>query len=513
MSIFKTGNNPNLWVPCDELYDPWKIDINCTDPFPPSTAPSSSSSPTSSSAPTPGIDCSCGVGEFKFHLELKTDQRPEETSWQIEDGNGDILHFVNRGGYNENLEIFNHDYCLPVGCYDFVINDSIGDGICCFRGNYVGLDDDYFDPYRGYYKASLYGWKEVFNGGDFGFQAIEHFCGEDVCPFATHYPSLVPTSSSAPTTIPDCSCGIGEFKFELELRTDWFPWQTSWQIEDGNGEILHSGSGYTWDEHLTTFNYEYCLLVGCYDFVIDDSFGDGICCMSNFIDDVYYDDIDGYYKASVYGRKEVFNGGEFGSQAIEHFCGEDLCPFATHYPSLVPTSSSAPTTTPDCSCGVGEFKFELELKTDEYPTETSWQIEDGNGDIIVSESGYTEQLTIFNYEYCLPVGCYDFVIDDSAGDGLCCGFGAGYYKANLYGWKEVFNGGEFGSQAIEHFCGEDVCHIDASKSQFVSFSSLEQNNSPTTVPTTASLNIETLTSTVLKYFESIVTFFKNLLPF
>jgi len=108
------------------------------------------------------------------------------------------------------------------------------------------------------------------------------------------------------------------------------------------------------------------------------------------------------------------------------------------------------------------------------------------------------------------VGCHDFVIYDWGADGLSSD---GYYEGSIYGWKEVFDGGEFGSQAIEHFCGEDVCHIDASKSQFVSFSSLEQKNSPTSAPTTASLNIETLTSTVLSFIESIVTFFKNLLPF
>jgi len=184
--------------------------------------------------------------------------------------------------------------------------------------------------------------------------------------------------------------------------------------------------------------------------------------------------------------------------------------------SSSPTSSSAPTIHPDCSCGVGEFKFEFELKTDKYPQETSWKIEDVNGDILhfVNRGGYNEQFQIFNQEFCLPVGCHDFVIDDSFGDGICCGsFGDGYYKGSIYGWKEVFNGGDFVFQAIEHFCGEDVCHIDASKSQFVSFSSLKQKNAPTSAPTTASLNIETLTSTVLKFFESIVTFFKKLLLF
>jgi len=38
----------------------------------------------------------------------------------------------------------------------------------------------------------------------------------------------------------------------------------------------------------------------------------------------------------------VGKSGEFGSEAIEHFCGEDLCPFATHYPSIYPSASSRP---------------------------------------------------------------------------------------------------------------------------------------------------------------------------
>jgi len=166
-------------------------------------------------------------------------------------------------------------------------------------------------------------------------------------------PSLVPSSSSAPTSAPDCSCGVGEFKFELELKTDWFPNETSWQIEDGNGDILVSESGYDYHgEQLTTFNYEYCLPVGCYDFVIEDSFGDGLCCLSDYYDDGYFyddyfgveeiDDFDGYYEGSVYGWKEVFHGGNFQFNATEHFCGEDVCPFATHYPSTSPSTSSRP---------------------------------------------------------------------------------------------------------------------------------------------------------------------------
>ena len=67
---------------------------------------------------------------------------------------------------------------------------------------------------------------------------------------------------------------------------------------------------------FTIHRESYCLPVGCYDFVIYDSNGDGI-------DDL--DGFDGYYKGTLYGRKEVFSGGDFEDEATESFCGEDLC--------------------------------------------------------------------------------------------------------------------------------------------------------------------------------------------
>ena len=317
-------------------------------------------------------------------------------------------------------------------------------------------------------------------------------------PSAVPSVSSIPTSSSAPTLPPDCSCAAGEFKFELELKTDYYPSETSWKIQSASGDILATDEN-AYNEQFQIFNHEYCLPVGCYDFVIDDGYGDGICCFEG----------DGYFKGNAYGWKEVFDGGEFKLNATESFCGVDVCPFATHYPSsspsassrpsispslvsstspsvsLIPTSTSAPST---CSCGVGEFKFELELKTDIFPEETSWKIQNENGHILYNET-YTgfEALEIFNHEYCLPVGCYNFTIDDSFGDGICClnnyyddesfdyyfddGFfdyygiegvddldnTEGYYKGSVFGWKEVFDGGNFQFNATESFCGEDVC--------------------------------------------------------
>ena len=64
---------------------------------------------------------------------------------------------------------------------------------------------------------------------------------------------------------------------------------------------------------------------------------------------------------------EFYNAG-----IIDIDCGDPI-PSAAPSISLVPSSSSAPTLFPDCSCEPGQFKFDLELKTDLYPGDTSWE--------------------------------------------------------------------------------------------------------------------------------------------
>lgn len=160
--------NKDLLALCDQYFDPDKIDIECQAGFAPSTSPSSSSAPTSSIAPTLFPDCSCGPGQFVFELELKTDEFPNETSWELQDGNGNI--FFNETGYGnyENSTIFIYDYCLEAGCYNFTIFDSYGDGICCGGGD-------------GYFYGTIYGNREVFFGGNFSDLETMSFCGVDAC--------------------------------------------------------------------------------------------------------------------------------------------------------------------------------------------------------------------------------------------------------------------------------------------------------------------------------------------
>lgn len=72
--------------------------------------------------------------KFPIVLVLKTDDRPQETTWELTDHNGNIL--FSGGPYTEPNKV----NIIPLnisedGCYRFVIHDTGGDGICCTHGN------------------------------------------------------------------------------------------------------------------------------------------------------------------------------------------------------------------------------------------------------------------------------------------------------------------------------------------------------------------------------------------
>ncbi len=94
----------------------------------------------------------------------------------------------------------------------------------------------------------------------------------------------------------------------------------------------------------------------------------------------------------------------------------------------------------------------LSIDLDNYPEETTWQIR--NGSTTVASGGaygnrpdgsnVTETIT-------LDAGCYDFIIYDSYGDGICCSYGSGYYELTA-GSTILASGGAFGSSELTNFC-------------------------------------------------------------
>jgi len=84
----------------------------------------------------------------------------------------------------------------------------------------------------------------------------------------------------------------------------------------------------------------------------------------------------------------------------------------------------------------------VELLTDNYPGETSWEVLI-DGDVVLSGGPYSEAGALIQDTLCFAGSdepCIQFEIFDSYGDGICCGYGQGYYSVSLDG--QVMASGE-----------------------------------------------------------------------
>lgn len=82
--------------------------------------------------------------------------------------------------------------------------------------------------------------------------------------------------------------------------------------------------------------------------------------------------------------------------------------------------------------------FQVEILQDNYPNETSWKLFNQQGAEIAGGG-------VVGGSVCIdPTQCHSFVIYDSQGDGLCCGYGIGSYALYIDG-VQVGGGGEFGA--------------------------------------------------------------------
>lgn len=104
------------------------------------------------------------------------------------------------------------------------------------------------------------------------------------------------------------------------------------------------------------------------------------------------------------------------------------------------------------STGGGDTDVTLTIVLDNYPEETSWQILDG-ATVVASGGTYGSQPdgSTVQEVISLSAGCYDFVINDAYGDGICCSYGNGSYSLTD-GGTTLASGGAFGSSETTNFC-------------------------------------------------------------
>jgi lysyl endopeptidase len=101
----------------------------------------------------------------------------------------------------------------------------------------------------------------------------------------------------------------------LDLTLDCYGSETSWELQNATGTVIYSGSGYQ-DDAAGLVTETWCLDFGCYAYVIEDSYGDGIyglpwCATSgNVVISSLGDSLTGISEANS----------DFGTSATLNFC-------------------------------------------------------------------------------------------------------------------------------------------------------------------------------------------------
>lgn len=130
---------------------------------------------------------------------------------------------------------------------------------------------------------------------------------------------------------------------------------------------------------------------------------------------------------------------------------------------IAPTVSPAPSACYTGSCGPDEFDIQVDIFTDQWYWETSWDVKDSDGFNVMTGGNYQARDTLYTVTDCLPSGDYVFKIYDSFGDGICCAWGDGYYKTFVNDEVE-FEGGEFASSEERQFSGQSIsCEVDSTE--------------------------------------------------
>ncbi|WP_197077351.1 M36 family metallopeptidase [Lacinutrix sp. Hel_I_90] len=107
---------------------------------------------------------------------------------------------------------------------------------------------------------------------------------------------------------------------------------------------------------------------------------------------------------------------------------------------------------PPTSCSNVTLSFTF----DNYPEETAWSIVNGSGTTVASGGTYGSQpdgSTLNIAVGCLDDGCYNLIVTDTYGDGICCAYGSGSYTlTNSDTGGTLASGGAFTSSETTNFC-------------------------------------------------------------
>lgn len=182
----------------------------------------------------------CPEGQMSVGITIKTDSKPEETSWYLKRRRGAVIYSVK--SYDQKFELHEYRYCVPIDqTYEFRLSDKGGDGI---KGATTG---------RGFYTITVDG--EVYSeGGMFGYEQIDYIRG--YCP-------------SADQKI-----------FEFSFATGTKPEDISWTLTSVPEGLVAQPAGGPWPtfagKSISYFSHTCLDPTGCYTLTLLSSKGEGL---------------------------------------------------------------------------------------------------------------------------------------------------------------------------------------------------------------------------------------------
>jgi len=157
--------------------------------------------------------------------------------------------------------------------------------------------------------------------------------------------------------------------------------------------------------------------------------------------------------ANANGISDTCDGSACADSDNDGVCDiDDICPGGND------TVDSDADGIPDfCDANSSCTPVTVSITFDNYATEVSWQLNDANGNAVLSGGGYSgsNNNSTITESACLPEGCYDFVINDTYGDGICCSYGRGAYSVTDAAGTILASGGEYASSESTTFCVGD----------------------------------------------------------
>jgi|GEM_PF-1244293 len=99
----------------------------------------------------------------------------------------------------------------------------------------------------------------------------------------------------------------------------------------------------------------------------------------------------------------------------------------------------------------------LAIRTDRYPRETTWEVVNESGDVLITGGPYVDQSTLYEEKIAIEnAGCFTLNVFDSASDGMCCLYGEGNFVLFSPDGDTLALGAEFTNVASLNFKAQSI---------------------------------------------------------